>query len=184
MAEPMSHHCLTKHRGRTLLRKMWSDQNERPSDWPQIYVLYNEVLLYRVSFSYTSHLLLGRRISFVTFMLRTLLGSLCRGSAQCSQAENWCRILSFNTWNSPHTLGKLNQAISNFDTQIPSGNFPLRKWGKNIVLTKWNGYETLVICFCQLFWTWPRTTFNTIHIILNLLTNRNIPLIYSVAICE
>ena len=48
-------------------------------------VRYNEVLLYRGSFSYTSLLFLERRISFVTFTLGT---SSHRGSAQCSQAEN------------------------------------------------------------------------------------------------
>ena len=37
---------------------------------------------------------------------------------------------------------------------------------------------------CKLFWTWPCTTFNSIPNILNLLTNRNIALIYSVIICE
>ena len=34
------------------------------------------------------------------------------------------------------------------------------------------------------FWTWFCTTFNSIPIILNLLTNRNIALIYWVTICE
>ena len=44
--------------------------------------------------------------------------------------------------------------------------------------------KPFVICFCYLFWTWPWTTFKSIPIILNLLTNRNIALIYSVIICE
>ena len=44
--------------------------------------------------------------------------------------------------------------------------------------------KSFVICFCYLFWTWPCTTFNSIPIILNLLTNRNIALVYSVTIYE
>ena len=48
---------------------------------------------------------------------------------------------------------------------------------------KWNG-KPFVIGFCQLFWTWPCTTFNSIPNILKLLTNRDIALIYSVIICE
>ena len=48
----------------------------------------------------------------------------------------------------------------------------------------WNSLGSFVICFCQLFWTWPFTTFNSIPIILNLLTNRNMASIYSVSICE
>ena len=44
---------------------------------------------------------------------------------------------------------------------------------------------SFVIRFCLLFWTSPCTTFNSIPIILKLLTtNRNIALIYSVTICE
>ena len=38
--------------------------------------------------------------------------------------------------------------------------------------------------FLLAFWTWHCTTFNSIPIILNLLTNRDIALIYSVIICE
>ena len=34
--------------------------------------------------------------------------------------------------------------------------------------------DSFVICFCCLFWTWLCTTFNSIPIILNLLTDRNI----------
>ena len=34
------------------------------------------------------------------------------------------------------------------------------------------------------FWTWQRTTPNSSPIVLNLLTNRNFPLIYSVTICD
>ena len=48
---------------------------------------------------------------------------------------------------------------------------------------EWLG-KPFVISFCLLFWTWPCTTFNSIPIILKLLTNRNIALIYSVIICE
>ena len=48
----------------------------------------------------------------------------------------------------------------------------------------WNPLDSLIICFCELFWTWLCTTFNSIPVILNLLTNRNIALIYSVTICE
>ena len=48
----------------------------------------------------------------------------------------------------------------------------------------WNPLGSFVIGFCELLWTWPCTTFNSIPIILNLLTNRNIALIYSVTICE
>ena len=44
--------------------------------------------------------------------------------------------------------------------------------------------KPFVIGFCSRFWTWPCTTFNSIPIILKLLTNRNIALIYSVIICE
>ena len=44
--------------------------------------------------------------------------------------------------------------------------------------------KPFVIGFCSLFWTWPCTTFNSIPIILKLLTNRNIALIYSVITCE
>ena len=49
----------------------------------------------------------------------------------------------------------------------------------------WNPLDSFLICFCYHFWTWPYTTFNSIPIILNLLTKRNIALIYSVTIiCE
>ena len=48
----------------------------------------------------------------------------------------------------------------------------------------WNPLDSFVIWFCYLFWTWPCTTFNSIPIILNLLTNRNIALIYSVIFWE
>ena len=43
-----------------------------------------------------------------------------------------------------------------------------------------------LLCYMSLLasWTWPCTTFNSIPIILNLLTNRSIALIYSVTICE
>ena len=44
--------------------------------------------------------------------------------------------------------------------------------------------KPFVIGFCSLFWTWPCTTFNSIPIILKLLTNRNIALNYLVIICE
>ena len=44
--------------------------------------------------------------------------------------------------------------------------------------------KPFVIGVCLLFWTWPCITFNSIPIILKLLTNRNIALIYSVIICE
>ena len=42
--------------------------------------------------------------------------------------------------------------------------------------------KPFVISFCKLFQTWPCTTFNSIPVILNLRTNRNIALIYSVTI--
>ena len=48
----------------------------------------------------------------------------------------------------------------------------------------WNPLDSFVISFCQFFWTRPRTTFNSIPIILKLLTNRNITSIFSVSICE
>ena len=48
----------------------------------------------------------------------------------------------------------------------------------------WNPLGSFFLGFCWLFWTWPCTTFNSIPIILNLLTNRNIAFIYSVTICE
>ena len=54
-------------------------------------------------------------------------------------------------------------------------------------ILNWKGYETRktpLLCFCQLFWTWPCTMFNSVPIILNLLTNRNIALIYSDTIYE
>ena len=55
-------------------------------------------------------------------------------------------------------------------------------------LFKWSGYETcqtpLVYVFVSIVWTWLCKTFNSIPINLNLLTNRNISLIYSVTICE
>ena len=43
-----------------------------------------------------------------------------------------------------------------------------------------------LLCYMFLlgFWPWPCTTFNSIPIILNLLTNRNIAFIYSVTIYE
>ena len=49
----------------------------------------------------------------------------------------------------------------------------------------WNPlYFFVIICYCWLFWTWPWTMFNSIPIILNLLTNRNIALFFSGTICE
>ena len=44
--------------------------------------------------------------------------------------------------------------------------------------------KLLCLMFLLAFWTWSCTTFNSIPIILKLLTNRNIVLIYSVIICE
>ena len=51
-------------------------------------------------------------------------------------------------------------------------------------LTLWNPFNSFVICFCCLFWTWLCTTFHSIPIILNFLTDRNIALIHSVTICD
>ena len=51
-------------------------------------------------------------------------------------------------------------------------------------MVKWNPLDSLVLCFCYLFWTWPCTTFNSIPISLNLLSNRKMALIYSVTISE
>ena len=48
----------------------------------------------------------------------------------------------------------------------------------------WNQLDSFVIYCCQLFWTWPLTTFNSIPIILNIVTNRNVALIYTVTICK
>ena len=45
----------------------------------------------------------------------------------------------------------------------------------------WSPSDSLNICFCG---TWPCTTYNSVPIILILLTNKNVALIYSVTICE
>ena len=45
----------------------------------------------------------------------------------------------------------------------------------------WSPSDSLNICFCG---TWRCTTYNSVPIILILLTNKNVALIYSVTICE
>ena len=67
-------------------------------------------------------------------------------------------------------------------------HFPDIPWLNQTLVIKvewlWKSLDSFVICFCWLFWTWPCTTFNSISIILNLLTKRKIALIYSVTICQ
>ena len=62
-----------------------------------------------------------------------------------------------------------------------TGQLTEKTWGWGWIKVEWLR-DPFVICFCYLFWTWPCTTFNSIPIILNLLTKRNIALIYLVTI--
>ena len=58
---------------------------------------------------------------------------------------------------------------------FPINSQCLRTWGVDS--------PAFVICFCYPFWTWLCTVFNSIPITFNLLTSRNIVLIYSVTTC-